>query len=170
MPRIESNHTYWVDSSYDLDNLTSKLEKNQKAVVTRMADKTYAINVVPKPSGIASLIAKLSGQEKRELRSLRDFRASLVLNDSKQLNAKYPNIQKRWESATREEKIGLREEVIKYTIESNPKLKAKFADHPEKFNELVSRIRPEVDVDHNFNGTLDIVNNHLRKLAKSGNL
>jgi hypothetical protein len=35
MTTIKTNHTYQVDSSYGLENLTSKPEKNQKAVVAR---------------------------------------------------------------------------------------------------------------------------------------
>ena len=173
MTTIQTNHTYQVNSSYGLDNLTSKLDKNQKAVLTRLDNNTYAIKVVKKPNAIAGFIAKLSGQEKKELRSLQDFKSSLVISEAKQLNTKYPNIQKRWDSASREDKINLREELIKYKIESDPKLvkvKVKYADHPDKLQELASKIRPEVSVDHDFNGTLDIINNHLRALSKNGEL
>ena len=173
MTTIQTNQTYQVNSSYGLDNLTSKLEKNQKAVLTRLDNNTYAIKVVKKPNAISGLIAKISGKERKETRSLQDFKSSLVINEAKQLNTKYPNIQKRWDSANREEKINLREELIKYKIESDPKLvklKVKFADHPEKLQELASKIRPEVDVDHDFKGTLDIINNHIKALSKSGEL
>jgi hypothetical protein len=136
MTTIKTNHTYQVDSSYGLENLTSKLEKNQKAVVARLSDNTYAIKVVSKPNAISSFIAKISGQEKRESRSLQDFKSSSAINEAKYLNKTYPNIQKRWETGSRQEKIDLREEVIKYKIESNPKLKIKFANQPEKLQEL----------------------------------
>jgi len=170
MTKIQTNQTYQINSSYGLDNLTSKLEKNQKAVVTRLGNNTYAIKVVKKPNAVASFVAKLSGQEKKELRSLQDFKSSLVINEAKHLNTKYPNIEKKWNSASREDKINLREEVIKYKIESNPKLKTKFAEHPEKLDQLASKIRPEVAIDHDFRGTLDIVDTHLRHLAKDGQL
>jgi len=164
MTTIKTNNTYQVDSSYGLENLTSKLEKNQKAVVARLSDNTYAIKVVPKPNAISSFIAKISGQEKRESRSLQDFKSSLAINEAKYLNKKYPNIQKRWETGSRQEKIDLREEVIKYKIESNPKLKTKFANQPEKLQELANSIRPEISVDQDFSGTLDAINARLRKL------
>jgi hypothetical protein len=170
---IKTNQTYQVNSSYGLDNLTSKLEKNQKAVLTRLDNNTYAIKVIKKPNAITGLIAKISGKERKEARSLQDFKSSLVISEAKQLNTKYPNIQKRWDAASREEKINLREELIKYKIESDPKLvklKVKFIDHPEKLQELASKIRPEVDVDHDFNGTLDIINNHIKALSRSGDL
>ena len=164
MTTIKTNHTYQVDSSYGLENLTSKLEKNQKAVVARLSDNTYAIKVVSKPNAISSFIAKISGQEKRESRSLQDFKSSLAINEAKYLNKTYPNIQKRWETGSRQEKIDLREEVIKYKIESNPKLKIKFANQPEKLQELASTIRPEISVDLDFSGTLDAINARLKKL------
>jgi hypothetical protein len=164
MTTIKTNHTYQVDSSYGLENLTSKLEKNQKAVVARLSDNTYAIKVVSKPNAISSFIAKISGQEKRESRSLQDFKSSLAINEAKYLNKTYPNIQKRWETGSRQEKIDLREEVIKYKIESNPKLKIKFANQPEKLQELASTIRPEISVDQDFSGTLDAINARLKKL------
>lgn len=164
MSTIKTNHTYQVDSSYGLENLTSKLEKNQKAVVARLSDNTYAIKVVSKPNAISSFIAKISGQEKRESRSLQDFKSSLAINEAKYLNKTYPNIQKRWETGSRQEKIDLREEVIKYKIESNPKLKIKFANQPEKLQELASTIRPEISVDQDFSGTLDAINARLKKL------
>ena len=173
MTTIKTNQTYQVNSSYGLDNLTSKLEKNQKAVLTRLDNNTYAIKVIKKPNAITGLIAKISGKERKEARSLQDFKSSLVISEAKQLNTKYPNIQKRWDAASREEKINLREELIKYKIESDPKLvklKVKFIDHPEKLQELASKIRPEVDVDHDFNGTLDIINNHIKALSRSGDL
>jgi len=170
MTKIQTNQTYQINSSYGLENLTSKLEKNQKAVLTQLGNNTYAIKVVKKPNAIASFVAKLSGQEKKELRSLQDFKSSLVISEAKQLNTKYPNIQKRWDSASREDKINLREELIKYKIESNPKLKTKFADHPEKLDQLASKIRPEIDIDHNFQGTIDNIVLRLRSLERAGEL
>jgi hypothetical protein len=170
MTTIKTNNTYQVNSSYGFDNLTSKLDKNQKAVLTRLGDNTYAIKVVKKPNIVSAFIAKISGQEKKELRSLQDFKASLAINEAKYLNTKYPNIQKRWENASPQDKIELRQEVIKYKIESNPKLAAKFRDHPEKLEELASRIRPEIDIDHDFRGISDSVNAKLRNLAKSGEI
>lgn len=134
-------------------------------MVTRLSNNTYGIKVISKPNAISSFIAKISGQEKKELRSLQDFKSSLAISEAKYLNKKYPDIKKRWGSGSQQEKINLREEVIKYKIESNMRLKAKFADRPEKLQELASALRPEIGIDQDFAGTLDAINSRLKKLA-----